>query len=258
MAVFRSGAHARGPSSKPNRNQRFFSAVFQLFLERGEWSGKEELRRHLMQTGTVEFCKSWPRPGSHLVRIEEEDGEELVVLTVAAIAQIDGAQAFVRRFIGALHVAIDQYQRIGPPPVISLERLRADLPGLDQRQARCLMRLLECEGLLKRGTPDAVCGVLTAKVANFTEVEDRDGYLREKRRTERGRRRRRAAAFVRRVWSRVMGPDSSLWVKLASGGAMLAITLVVGVLGGLFGDSAANGRDGHRHSPQAGQGRLQP
>jgi hypothetical protein len=227
-------------------------------LERGEWSGKEELRRNFMQTGTVEFCKSWPRLSSRLVRIENEDGVELVVLTVAAIAQIDGAQAFVRRFIGTLHIAIDQYQRTDTPPVISIERLCADLPGLDKRQARCLMRLLECEGLLKRGTPDAVCGVLTAKVARFTEVEDRDAYLREKRRTERGHGRRRAGAFARRVWLRVVGPDSSLWVKLAGGGAMLTVTFVLGVVGGLFGGSVDNGKSHRHHSAQASHGRLRP
>jgi hypothetical protein len=263
MATIRRGALARGPLPKPNRKQRFFSAVFQKFIEQGGLLKKADLERHFLRTGTVEFCKSWPRLSSRFVRFEavrfeEDGGDELVVLTVDAIAQVDGAQPFLRRFIGALHIAIDHYQGPGVLPVISVEALLAGLPGLDERQARCLLRLLECEGLLSRGDPEAPSGALTSKLAQFTKVEDRDAYLREKRRTERGRRRHRAAAFVRRVWSRTMGPDSKLWVRLASGLAMLLVALVLGIVGGMFGGAFADGEREKTPPPRADTGRLRP
>jgi hypothetical protein len=229
--LLRRGASARGPSRKPTRKQRFYSVVFKVFLDTGEWPERKALERHFLQAGAVEFCKSWPRLSSRYVRFEGED--ELVVLSVDAIAQVDGAQIFLGRWIDALKIAIDQYQGSGKP-MLSVTRLVDDLAGVTKAKARCILRLLESEGLLTRGRPDAAVGVLTPRLARYTGAVDAAAYLKEKRRLERGRLGKRVGDYVRRLRAQLFGPESSLWVQLTGAAAVLVIGVAVSLFGGLF------------------------
>jgi hypothetical protein len=229
VATIRRRALWFGVPKRPTRVQRFLNAAYWEFVVRGEWSSKDDLQRHFMHTGAVEFYKSWPWLSTRFVRITKEHVE----LSVEALAQVDGAQLFLGQFISALHIAVEQYQDKGSKPLLSVDRLVADVSGATELRAKGLMRVLEGEGLLRRASPKASSGILTARLTRFTGVEDVPQYLREARGLTRGRRLKLARAFIRGFVVRVVGPDSSLWVKLAVAAVMAALGLLIGSASGL-------------------------
>ncbi len=223
VATIRRTALRLSALNRPTRVQRFLSAVYREFVQRGEWSSRDDLKRHFMQTGAVEFYKSWPRMSTQFARIDDR-----VELSVEALAQVDGAKLFLAQFISVLHIAVEQYQDRNSKPLLSIGMLVAAMPGITELRAKCLMRVLEGEGLLWRASPDASSGVLTAGLTHFTGVEDVPQYLRDARGLTRGRRLKQACVFLRRVVVRVIGPDSSFWVRLSAGIAVAALGLGIG------------------------------
>lgn len=230
VAAIRRTALWFGVLKRPTRVQRFLSAAYREFVERGEWSSKDGLQRHFMHTGAVEFYKSWPWLSTRFVRI----AEGRVELSVEGLAQVDGAKLFLAQFISALHIAVEQYQDKDSKPLLSVSRLVADVPGVIELRAKGLMRVLEGEGLLTRASPEASSGILTARLTRFTGVEDVTQYLREARGLTRGRRMKQVGAFLRDFIVRVIGPDSPLWAKLAAGVVTTALGLLIGSASGLL------------------------
>lgn len=230
VATIRRTVFWGGIPGRPNREERFLNAAFREFDEHGEFSSRDDLKRHFMQTGAVEFYKSWPRLSSRFVRMA--DGQ--VELSVEGLAQVAGAERFLSQFIDVLHIAVEQYQEKDSKPLISVGRLVAEVPGVSERRARGLMRMLEREGLLRRSSPKAGSGMLTAKLTRLAGVTDVPQYLRKARGFTRWRRLRQGKAFLRRLLTRVIGPDSSFWAKLAAGIVMTALGLLIGNSGGLL------------------------